>query len=193
MSEHLKKEFTNDSELQRMRNIIQKKFGERTKVQKGYEKQYLERKEGEIWEEGGKYWTIKNSIKVSYSPTEVIRDMIKIPLWCPTCNGNINSNYDKKMFKIYGHCFSCQLKIETNMKIEGTFEKFEEESIKSNLKTIIKNVEEEIEDYLKDTNQSTILTSEGHVEDWTGKEDKENIVKDIKELTEQFKEKFEIE
>ena len=190
---HLKKEFTDSSELQRLRNIITKKFGNTTKVQKGYEKQFVERNEGDIWEEGGKNWTVKNGLTISYTPTQNIRDEIKIPLWCPSCGGKIKSNYDKKMFKLYSHCFDCQLKIETKMKLEGTYQKFEDDIIKANIIQIVKDVEDDMKEFMGENSSVEILTSIGENEEWSGEVDKENVIKDIKELTEKFKETFEID
>ena len=59
MSTQLKKEFSPE-DLQRARNIITGQTGNRTKVQSGYEKKQIEHKEGDVWEENGKKWTIKD-------------------------------------------------------------------------------------------------------------------------------------
>ena len=63
MSEsQLKKEFS-QRDVKRMRNLITGNFGDRTQVQVGYEKQNQEYQEGDVWEDSGKTWTIKNGIK----------------------------------------------------------------------------------------------------------------------------------
>ena len=61
MSTQLKKEFSPE-DLQRARNIITGQTGNRTKVQSGYEKKQIEYKEGDVWEENGKKWTIKDGL-----------------------------------------------------------------------------------------------------------------------------------
>ena len=58
----LKKEFKH-SDVQRVRNIVKKDFTAKTKLQSGYSKAHRSYKEGDIWEESGKTWTIKNGIK----------------------------------------------------------------------------------------------------------------------------------
>ena len=58
----LKKEFR-EEDIQRIRNLATGKVGDKTRVQSGYKKQYQKRKEGDIWEEDGRTWTIKNGIK----------------------------------------------------------------------------------------------------------------------------------
>ena len=49
----LQREF-NQRDVQRMRNIITKDYNARTTTQIGYTKAQTERKEGDVWEEGGK-------------------------------------------------------------------------------------------------------------------------------------------
>jgi len=57
----LNRQFT-EREVQRMRNIVMEKHGDKTQSQIGYENN-IQRKEGDTWEEQGKTWTIKNGIK----------------------------------------------------------------------------------------------------------------------------------
>ena len=58
----LKKEFK-QSDVQRVRNIVNKDFTAKTKSQTGYQKKFTRHTEGDVWEENGKSWTIKNGIK----------------------------------------------------------------------------------------------------------------------------------
>ena len=62
MENNLKKEFA-PRDVQRMRNIITGDTGARTQIQTGYEKKDEVHKEGDVWIEDGKKWTIKNGIK----------------------------------------------------------------------------------------------------------------------------------
>ena len=48
----LQKDFKS-RDVQRMRNLITKKFDDKTVTQAGYTKQSVEHKEGDIWEENG--------------------------------------------------------------------------------------------------------------------------------------------
>ncbi len=63
MSDNLLKREFKTRDVQRMRNIITKNTGDKTGVQVGYKADYVEHKEGDVWEERGKKWTIKNGIK----------------------------------------------------------------------------------------------------------------------------------
>ena len=63
MSDNLLKKEFKTRDVQRMRNIITKKTGDKTGVQVGYTADYIEHKEGDVWEENGKKWTIKNGMR----------------------------------------------------------------------------------------------------------------------------------
>jgi len=56
-----------------MRNIITKDYNAKTTTQIGYTKVQAERKEGDVWEEGGKQWTLKNGIKQTVTRFDEIK------------------------------------------------------------------------------------------------------------------------
>ena len=58
----LQREFK-ERDVQRMRNIIKKDYNAKTTTQIGYTKSNIEHKEGDVWEEGSKQWTLKNGVK----------------------------------------------------------------------------------------------------------------------------------
>ena len=68
----LNKEFKR-KDVERMRNLIKGKTGESAELQVGYRAKKEDHKEGDIWEEGGKKWTIKNGIKQTYFVLNVVR------------------------------------------------------------------------------------------------------------------------
>ena len=108
MSENnLKKEFSK-RDVQRMRNIITGNAGGSTGVQSGYTKQSQDYQEGDIWEENGKQWTIKNGLKQTVTKFDKLKQMVVLPLCCPSCNKPMPSNdYNKKMWSIHKMCFNC--------------------------------------------------------------------------------------
>ena len=55
----LKKEFER-KDVERVRNLVQGKVGSSAENQVGYQKKTIERKEGDVWTEKKKTWTIKN-------------------------------------------------------------------------------------------------------------------------------------
>ena len=58
----LKKEFKK-KDVQRLRNLITGKYGNKTVVGVGYKKAEEFHEEGDIWEEDGRKWTIRKGIK----------------------------------------------------------------------------------------------------------------------------------
>jgi len=63
MSESVLKKDFKEKDVQRLRNLVQGKYGEKTSTSIGYTKQQEFHDEGDIWEEDGRKWTIKNGIK----------------------------------------------------------------------------------------------------------------------------------
>jgi hypothetical protein len=62
----LKKEFKR-KDINRARNLIMGKTGASTGTQIGYSKETKDYKEGDVWVEDKKTWTIKNGIKQTIS------------------------------------------------------------------------------------------------------------------------------
>jgi hypothetical protein len=84
MESNLKKEF-GQRDVQRMRNIISGNTGDRTQIQTGYEKGISTHKEGDVWEENGKKWTIKDGIKQNVTKLDSVKNLVVMPLSCPNC------------------------------------------------------------------------------------------------------------
>ena len=84
MENNLKKEFSR-RDVQRMRNIITGNAGDRTQIQTGYEKKDQVHKEGDVWQQDGKTWTIKNGIKQTVTKLDAIKKMVLMPFACPEC------------------------------------------------------------------------------------------------------------
>ena len=80
----LKKEFK-QNDVQRLRNLVQGKYGDRTTMGTGYSKAKEFHDEGDIWEEDGRNWTIKNGVKQNITKLDKAKEGIVLPLFCPTC------------------------------------------------------------------------------------------------------------
>ena len=61
----LNKEFKR-KDVERIRNLVKGKVGESAELQVGYTSKKEDHKEGDIWEEGGKKWTIKYFFETSF-------------------------------------------------------------------------------------------------------------------------------
>ena len=81
----LKKEFQ-EKDVERLRNLITGKYGEKTHSSVGFTKADQIYNEGDIWEEDGRQWTIKNGIKQNITKLDKAKESIHMPLFCPSCN-----------------------------------------------------------------------------------------------------------
>ena len=78
--------------------------------------------------------------------TEIMQD-VRMPLFCKECNKVMKKRLDDKMWRLYGHCFDCQIKIENKLRIEGKYEEWEKEKIKQNKIAFIKDQMQTIEEW----------------------------------------------
>jgi hypothetical protein len=185
----LQKDFK-QRDVQRMRNLITKNYGDKTVTQAGYTKEIVEHKEGDIWEENGKQWTIKNGLKQNITRLDNIKKSLIIPLTCPNCSKPMkNDTLNKKMWPIHKMCFDCVITMETKLKREGKFEEYERNMTKKGIETYIKELEEALlELSLSTTEDESIVTESGDIEHWVGGNiDKQKILQDLQEHIQKLK------
>ena len=180
----LKKEFKY-KDVQRARNLIKKDYHAKTVEGVGYQKAYQERTEGDVWEEDGKTWTIKNGIKQTLSKLDSIRRSVTKPLHCGNCGGIMNNHLHEKMWKIHGMCYDCVIEMETNLRVMGEYEAYEKAMLTGNLQSWAKDMQSMLEEDLKAT--STYVTEQGDVEDWNSNTQvqKQKLAESMQEYLEQ--------
>ena len=66
----------------------------------------------------------------------------RMPWFCSECKKVMKRQLDEKMWYLYQHCFDCQIKIENKMRIDGTYNEWEQEKVKQNK---LSRVREEIQ------------------------------------------------
>jgi len=178
----LKKEFRED-DLQRIRNLSTRKFNDKSKISYGYQKSDIVYKEGDIFEEYGKQYQIKNGIKVSYSKLDFIRQSLQLPLSCPCCNKSMKHKYDKKFFSIHKKCFNCVIEYETKLRAENKYEEYVNNIKSSNINSFVKDLEDQLVDFISSNLGEEFVTENGEVEQWSGgKLDKTQIEQEIKQF-----------
>lgn len=177
----LKKEFK-EADLQRMRNLVQGKTGERTSVSSGYVRNTVDRTEGELWEEDGRQWTIKNGIKQTVSKLQKAREAGKMPLFCPKCKTLMKHRYDAEFYNIHQHCFNCQIEFEAELKKTGKWEEYHANIHNSEIQALIDNLEIWADDLMNESNDGFISES-GELENWS-KINKDKIIKQKQEAIE---------
>ena len=188
MSDNLLKKEFKTRDVQRMRNIITKKAGDKTGVQVGYNADYIERKEGDIWEERGKKWTIKNGIKQTVTRFDNIKKKIFTPITCPNCNKPMSKGrIDKYMFSIHQKCSDCVFDYETKLKVRGEYQEYERNIIKQGVVYHIKEMENVLLELLMGQSGEQYVTEAGDIEEWKGKSLNNQFVKDIQEYIQKLK------
>lgn len=192
MSEsQLKKEFDSKA-VNRVRNLVNKDFTKRTTIGTGYSKKREKHSEGDIWEEDGRTWTIKNGVKQNITKLDSAKKAHQTPLTCPNCGGPMKHWLAKKMYKIHGFCFDpCTVEMEANLRKAGLYEEYEKNMMQGNMQAWAKGLEQWVQDQI---NQSmTFVTEEGDVEDWKGGTVKRNddLVKGMNEYLKHLKKHME--
>ena len=179
----LKKEFKS-SDVQRVRNIVNKDFTSKTKSQTGYQRRHERHKEGDVWEYSGKIWTIKNGVKQNITKLDKAKKAIRTPLACPKCGGSMKHHLAKKMYKVHGFCFDpCTVEYEASLRKAGLYEQYEKQMMQNNMNGFLKDLESWLGDKLLEVD--TFVTEQGDVEDWKHNKKKyeEEITKKVLEYS----------
>jgi hypothetical protein len=182
----LKKQFT-ERDLQRIRNLVQKKGNEKTITSVGYTKAEERHNEGDVWEENGKTWTIKNGVKRTLRKTEGTA----LPLLCPKCSKPMKHHLDKKMYGIHQMCLYCVTDMESELKMQGKYEEYEQNMIRKNALYFADNVSSGLDQFLDDLINETYVMEDGTIQNWVGNGlDKQEVKKQIMEKIQQLKDKI---
>ena len=177
----LKKEFKR-KDVNRARNLIMGKTNASTNTQVGYKKEIKEYKEGDIWTENKKTWTIKNGIKQTVSKLDKIRKETLMPLCCPNCGNVMKKRLDKPNYKIHKKCHDCVIEFEHKLRYTGKYDDYIKKlKAKNSL-----NIVDEMESYLLEainTSNSGYVSEDGVIEKWVGGINKKEWSKRIKEAS----------
>ena len=184
----LQKDFK-QRDVQRMRNLITKNYGDKTSTQTGYTKQHIEHKEGDVWEENGKNWTIKNGLKQTITRLDSIKKSLLLPIICPSCNKAMANNLlNKKMWPLHGKCFDCVINMESELKRIGKFEEYQRNMVHSGIKTHIKEMEDLLLELALGASKESFVTEAGDIEEWRGGNiDTTQMIEDLQEYIQSLK------
>jgi hypothetical protein len=187
----LKKEFK-EKDVQRLRNLVTKKYGEKISTSVGFTNNIHEvYVEGDIWEIDGKKLTIKDGIKQNVTKLDKARETINFPLFCPSCKKKMKPHLDKKWFQLYQHCFDCQIDFEHKLHIEKKYEVYEKQKMLANAEAWLKEAEAEAMEIVEAfRNPLAYINSDGTTEVWTGAISKEEMADKIEKEFKLFKENF---
>ena len=182
----LKKEFKR-KDVDRARNLLMGKSGASSETQVGYEKKRVDYKEGDVWVENKKTWTIKDGIKQTVSKMDKIKKEIFMPLCCPKCSKVMKKRLDKPNYKVHKTCFDCVIDFEHKLRIEG---KYDDYIKKLRLKNRLTEINETENMFLELANQSNegFVSEHGEVERWKGGVDMSKMSAKISEAAQQGRE-----
>jgi IS1 family transposase len=178
----LKKEFS-ERDLQRIRNLATKKVNDKTVTSVGYSKAEEFHEEGDVWEENGRTWTIKNGIKRTVRKT----DAHTVPFLCPKCSKPMKHQFDKRMYAIHQMCLHCTTEMESELKMQGKYEEYERDMIRKNAQYFVENIESGVDQFLDDLINETYVMEDGTIQNWVGnglnkQEVKQQILEKIQKI-----------
>ena len=178
----LKKEFKR-RDVERIRNLIKGNANNSSESQIGYKKKSIEYKEGDVWTENRKTWTIKNGVKQTVSKLAVIRKSVFLPLSCPKCKKIMKHHLDKNNYKIHKKCHSCVIKFEHDLMVKDKTLKLYK-NYKNNLKTkntitSLNEIESYLLDAMNNTSNSSFVSEHGIIERWVGGRPKEENFEEV--------------
>jgi len=174
----LKKEFRK-RDVNRARNLITGKIGDATGTQIGYSTKQEDYKEGDVWTEGRKTWTIKNGIKQTVSKLDKLKKEVLMPLCCPKCSKVMKKRLDKPNYKLHKKCYDCVIDFEGKLRVKGEYDNYIKNLKGKNSLEILNELESTLLDAINISNEG-FVSEDGVVEKWVGGIDKEKFTKEIK-------------
>jgi len=111
--------------------------------------------------------------------SEIMKEA-RMPWFCPECKKTMKKRLDDKMWRIYGHCFDCQVEAENKMRIEGTYEEWANGKVKNNTKAYLSDLEEDIKRFRNQ--KSPEFFNQNRPDGYSVDKEKWNISKKDKEV-----------
>jgi len=182
----LKKEFKR-KDVDRARNILTGKSGASSETQVGYKKKRVDYKEGDVWVENKKTWTIKDGIKQTVSKMDAIKKEIFVPLCCPKCSKIMKHHLDISNYKIHKNCHDCVVKFEHKLRLKGEYDNYLKKLQLTNRLTEINEMESMFLDLANQSNEGYI-SEHGELERWKGGVDTSKMSAAISEAAQQGRE-----
>jgi len=178
-----------ERDIQRMRNIIKKDYTAKTGTQIGYSKTQENYEEGDILEENGKQWTIKNGIKQTVTRFDELKRSVNLPLVCPSCKKPMKIFHaNKVMWSIHKMCLDCVIDMETELKKQGKFEEYSKNMKINGIKVHIKELEDALLDLSLNGGDEQFVTEAGDIEIWKGNDAaRQQLIQELQEYIEKLK------
>ena len=123
----------------------------------------------------------KETAGVESKLTKIMKD-VRMPLFCPNCGKVMKKRLDDKMWRLFGHCFDCQVEIENKLRITGEYETWEKKKILENKKSYLKDLKQSIVEFEQTEGKAEFLNNVGvrtpelEKEKWSMGEEKFNTI-----------------
>ena len=160
----LKKEFK-EKDVQRLRNIISGKTNQKNTVGVGYTKVEESHKEGDVWVEYGRQWTISDGLKQNVTKLDGAKKLLHLPLFCPECKKYMNKKFDKPFYLQYNRCWDCQIDFETELRRLGIWEKYQSDIFNMDIDGVINDFKIWSDEDIN-SNMESYITEAGDIESW---------------------------
>jgi|TARA_R100001129_G_scaffold179241_1_gene155849 hypothetical protein len=169
----LKKEFQK-RDVERLRNLMTGKYGDKTRSSVGFSKKQEFYKEGDIWEADGRTWTIKDGIRQNITKLDKAKKAHVMPLLCPKCKKVMKNRNDKPFYNIHKMCFNCVIDFEHELRKEGKWDEYQRKVKNNEIDNHIKEYKLFVQEKLRESNEAHVSEA-GEVERWVGKIDKDKV------------------
>ena len=63
--------------------------------------------------------------------TKIMKE-VRTPWFCPKCSKVMKKKLDDKMWRLFGHCFDCQVEFEHKLRANGEYEEWEHQRVVKN-------------------------------------------------------------
>ena len=141
----------------------------------------------------------KETKSVESDLTKIMQE-VRMPLFCPECKKVMKKKLDDKFWRMMGHCFDCQVKIENKLRIEGTYEEWAIKKVLENKKSYLKDLKQSIDEFEESEGKAEFFNSVGvrevelEKEKWSMGEEKFNtLIKEAREYIKSLEDEIEDE
>jgi len=76
---------------------------------------------------------------------------VRMPWFCPSCKKVMKKRLDNKFWRLFQHCFNCQIEVEHALRTTGNFKRYEAKKIYENRRSAIIEQIEDIKNWKKQT------------------------------------------